>query len=200
MAIVSYKGERSFEGRVIETRERNYYDDSDFYAVVWDDEAADIREIEYATTRFGGGGGATADLTPEWEADMKIRLAPKAAGILMDAARRERRAPDMGKHVVVVSGRHAGKHGIVIDKKFPENYGRREVTRILISPVGGFDGDGWAVDPGAIWVFAHNCRVTDPAVRDNIKAACDKRAREDPYSVVRNARRAILARAGMVMM
>jgi hypothetical protein len=201
MAIVWSNGKREFEGRVIETRERNFYHDSDFYAVVWDDEAADIREIEYATTRFGGGGGATADLTPEWEADMKARLASKAAGILMDAARADRATPGMGKHVVVVAGRRKGLHGVVINQKGPELYGRREVVRLLISPAGALADDGsWAPDPAAVWVFQHNARVTDPAVRDNIKAACDKRACADPYSVVRNYQRAILARAGMVMM
>lgn len=201
MPIVSYKGERSYEGRVIETRERNYYDDSDFYAVVWDDEAGDIREIEYDTTRFGGGGNAWADLTPEWEADMNARLFYKAADILMDAARHDRKTPGMGKHVVVVAGRHKGLHGVVIDQKMPELYGRREVVRLRLSPAAVSADDGsWAPDPNAKWVFAHNCRVTDPAVRDHIKEGCRKRAAKNPYGVVRGYRRSILARAGMVMM
>ena len=39
------------EGLVLETRERNYHDDSDFYAIVWDPETESSRNIEYATTR-----------------------------------------------------------------------------------------------------------------------------------------------------
>lgn len=54
-----------FKGCVLETRERNFYDDSDFYAVVWDDEKKALSTPEYATTRYGGGGTAFADATPE---------------------------------------------------------------------------------------------------------------------------------------
>lgn len=41
----------TYEGCVFETRERNFYDDSDFYAVVWDEASQDVIEVEYATTR-----------------------------------------------------------------------------------------------------------------------------------------------------
>ncbi|MGW9069251.1 hypothetical protein ACWGQT_07375 [Streptomyces yangpuensis] len=40
-----------FEGAVLRLRERNGYDDSDFYATVWNEEAQAVEEVYYATTR-----------------------------------------------------------------------------------------------------------------------------------------------------
>lgn len=56
--------EVTFVGRVLAKRERNWHDDSDFYAVVWDDEAGRTREVEYATTRgwtYNNGAKVDAD-------------------------------------------------------------------------------------------------------------------------------------------
>ena len=56
----------SYVGRVLETYEENGYNDSDFYAVVWDDETESILHKQYATTRFYSNGyGAKIDATPE---------------------------------------------------------------------------------------------------------------------------------------
>ena len=56
----------SYVGRVLETYEENGYNDSDFYAVVWDDETESIIHKQYATTRFYSNGyGAKIDATPE---------------------------------------------------------------------------------------------------------------------------------------
>ena len=50
----------------METYEENGYHDSDFYAVVWDDETESIIHKQYATTRFYSNGyGAKVDATPE---------------------------------------------------------------------------------------------------------------------------------------
>lgn len=46
-----YELEVSYEGCVLRIGEHNYYDDSDFYAVVWDEETQSTRKITYATTR-----------------------------------------------------------------------------------------------------------------------------------------------------
>jgi hypothetical protein len=56
--------EVSFEGRVLGTYERNGYNDSDFYAIVWD--GAKVRHIEYASTRYPSyGDSASVDASPE---------------------------------------------------------------------------------------------------------------------------------------
>jgi ribosomal protein L19 len=69
----------TYEGAVLATRERNYYDDSDFYAVVWDEEKQVVKNVEYATTRFGGGGDARVDATPEVLEKAKAYFAPHIA-------------------------------------------------------------------------------------------------------------------------
>ena len=53
--------ETTHVGVVLSTGEHNYHDDSDFFAVVWDNEGC-VREIEYATTRgwtYPNGHGLT---------------------------------------------------------------------------------------------------------------------------------------------
>lgn len=57
-------GETAYKGAVLQTRERNGYHDSDFYAVVWD--GNDLCEVEYASTRFPTyNAGAVIDATEE---------------------------------------------------------------------------------------------------------------------------------------
>ena len=56
----------TYQGCVLETRERNYYDDSDFYALVWDESTQSIKEIEYGTTRaWTYFNSAKEDASPE---------------------------------------------------------------------------------------------------------------------------------------
>lgn len=58
--------ETSYVGCVISTHERNGYDDSDFYAVVWDEATQSSKTIEYASTRgWSYPNGAVVDATPE---------------------------------------------------------------------------------------------------------------------------------------
>ena len=56
----------TYVGRVLETYEENGYHDSDFYAVVWDDETNSLIHKQFSTTRFYSNGyGAKIDATPE---------------------------------------------------------------------------------------------------------------------------------------
>ena len=59
------KTEPEYVGCVLSTYERNGYDDSDWYAICWDREKQKVVEINYDTTRAGGGGYAEIDATPE---------------------------------------------------------------------------------------------------------------------------------------
>ncbi len=54
-----------YVGCVIDTYEHNGYEDSDWYAVCWDEEEGKVVEVEYDTTRAGGGGWAEIDATEE---------------------------------------------------------------------------------------------------------------------------------------
>lgn len=54
-----------YEGCVLRTYERNGYDDSDWYAVCWDNEKQAVVDVMYDTTRAGGGGSAVVDATED---------------------------------------------------------------------------------------------------------------------------------------
>jgi hypothetical protein len=100
----------SYEGCVIETREMNGYHDSDFYAVIWDEEEQRIREVEYATTRaYTYDNSAHVDITPE---NME-KVNEYARGIvlhrLLSANESQAKEVDKGKWVRVVKGRKVPK-------------------------------------------------------------------------------------------
>lgn len=62
---ISINGVQKYQGAVISLYERNQYHDSDFFAIVWDQNSQSVRSVEYGTTRFGSGGYADIDATPE---------------------------------------------------------------------------------------------------------------------------------------
>lgn len=59
------KTEPEYVGCVLSTYERNGMNDSDWYAICWDREKQKVVEVEYDTTRAGGGGRAEIDATGE---------------------------------------------------------------------------------------------------------------------------------------
>lgn len=69
--FIEYQGEtRSlgpelFKGAVLDTYEMNGYDDSDWYAIVWDAEKSAVHTVMYDTTRAAAMGRATIDATPD---------------------------------------------------------------------------------------------------------------------------------------
>lgn len=104
-------------GLCIADRERNGYDDSDWYMLVWDNEKNTAYEIEFASTRGWSYPcyGSKPDATPEvlekynaWKAEQRrIYLEMKAA--------EEAAKPTVGKTVKVIKGRKVpiGTEGIV---------------------------------------------------------------------------------------
>ena len=55
-----------FKGQVISEYERNYYDDSDFFAVIWDEEKQKPFSYQYASTRaWSYCNSAVVDATPD---------------------------------------------------------------------------------------------------------------------------------------
>jgi hypothetical protein len=69
--FIEYQGEtRSlgpelFKGAVLDTYEANGYDDSDWYAIVWDAEKETVHTVMYDTTRAAAMGRADVDATPD---------------------------------------------------------------------------------------------------------------------------------------
>lgn len=116
-----------YTGAVLDDREENYHDDSDFYAVVWDDEAGVIKRVEYNTTRFAGGGSCTVDATDEVKAKANAYLVEWALNVLRDHDKADAAKPTKGKRVKVVRGRKVplGTEGILFymeDQVFSPRY------------------------------------------------------------------------------
>jgi hypothetical protein len=106
--------ETTYVGCVLSVREMNGYDDSDFYATVWDEETESVKEIMYASTRsWTYPNGAKVDATPDVrhkaaEADYADRL-PRMMKHNVEAAKNRF---DSGTTVKVVRGRKIPK-GVV---------------------------------------------------------------------------------------
>lgn len=78
MAIMC-EGVKTYIGRVLTEYENNGSSDSDFFAVVWDDEADSIKVVEYGSTRHGGSYGCDIDATAEVIAKAKAYKAEVSA-------------------------------------------------------------------------------------------------------------------------
>jgi hypothetical protein len=112
--------EVTFEGCVLRTGEHNWHDDSDFYALVWDEEQGKVREIEYATTRgWTYHNSAKVDATPEarakavaWQAAQLFELYVEKA---VAANREELERIDLGMEVrsTTTRGKNKGVVGTV---------------------------------------------------------------------------------------
>lgn len=73
MAIIDYNKDtneriKTYKGCVIALREHNGYDDSDFFAEVYDESTGTFKEICYASTRYYCTATATVDATEEVKA------------------------------------------------------------------------------------------------------------------------------------
>lgn len=65
--VITYQEVR-YRGAVLCDRERNYHDDSDFYAICWSERKQCLVYEEFDTTRFAGGGACRVDATEEVKA------------------------------------------------------------------------------------------------------------------------------------
>lgn len=100
----------SHEGLVLSTGEHNWHDDSDFYAIVWDEAAGEPTKIIYASTRgWTYPNGASVDATPEIRAKAQAWYAARAAERQAADVAREAATPRQGKLLQVVKGRKVPK-------------------------------------------------------------------------------------------
>ncbi len=104
------KPDVQYEGCVLSTYEHNGYEDSDFYAVCWDDKKQVVVEVEYDTTRCGAGGEAEIDATDE-VLRKAYRYYWKLGRSLFDGRTNIEQAKAFGKGdtVVVIRGRKVPK-------------------------------------------------------------------------------------------
>lgn len=94
------------EGLVLALGEHNYYDDSDFYAVVWNPEKRCAEEVGYASTRgWTYPNNAVVDASPDvMSAYVEWKRAQRAEQIRLQELR-EAATARVGKTVKVVRGR-----------------------------------------------------------------------------------------------
>lgn len=104
-----------YVGLVLGDREWNCYDDSDFYAVIWDPEKRRPFAAVFNTTRYYSTGRCQIDATDEVRAAYDAWYAEKAQCELGAEMAEETMTPHVGKRVKVVKGRKIpkGTEGVV---------------------------------------------------------------------------------------
>src|ERR1039457_4315059 len=95
--------ETTYQGMVLAIGEHNHYDDSDFYAIVWDAEKGEAKEIEYASTRgWSYPNSAVVDAGSDVQEAHLAYLSKRAADLKAVEVALEDKTPGMGKRVKVV--------------------------------------------------------------------------------------------------
>jgi hypothetical protein len=94
---------KSHVGVVVGTGEVNGYDDSDFYAVVWNEAEGKPERVTYASTRgWTYPNGASVDATDEVKAKYDAYLKAEATAAAAAHAARTAAKPAVGKTAVTV--------------------------------------------------------------------------------------------------
>jgi hypothetical protein len=96
----------TYEGAVLATYERNMHDDSDFFAVVWDDEAGCLKDVCVGSTRHAGPWAKVeVDATDEVKAKAAKVVAEKRGKARHAYLTNEAQVAVKGDTVKVVKGR-----------------------------------------------------------------------------------------------
>ena len=156
-------------GLVLSLGEHNFYDDSDFYATVWNPEAKKPEEIDYGTTRaWTYPNHAKVDATPEVVAAYEEYRQNEAKKLMV--AREERLAKQIvkGKKVRVIRGRKVaiGTEGVVFWMKaqnftprFRNGYNPSEPDTIKIGIALDDQKDERGRNVNVAWTYAKNVEV-----------------------------------------
>ena len=112
MAVYTYNGIEEkvmYEGRVLNWYEHNGYEDSDWYAEVWDDETQSIKQVEFMTTRAYCYGHAELDATDEVLRKVYRKNKKDAAKSFVGFNLRQAKKIRKGDTVRIVKGRKVKK-------------------------------------------------------------------------------------------
>ena len=151
----------TFENRVLYDGERNGYDDSDFYAVVWDEHSGQMITTVYATTRgWTYPNHCEIDFTPEsdpegWD-NMLAVLRPRFLELAKNNLLERASYPEIGDKVLIIHGPYDGTHGELIWRG--KGRGGRGAERVGISPSGNKVN---AKYPDVIWTWETNIAKYD---------------------------------------
>jgi hypothetical protein len=162
--------ETTFEGAVLDTGEMNGRDDSDFYAVVWDEEMGQVRRVEYASTRgWCYPNSATIDATDEVKekASRWIERSYLRPTLLLSAERKAKEVTK-GRRVRVTRGRKVehGTEGEVFWMGAPTAYSpsRWAVKSTRIGIALDDERDARGRFKNVVWTYAHNVEVIEPKI------------------------------------
>lgn len=99
-----------YAGCVLDWYEHNGHDDSDWYAICWNEEKQTIDEVLFDTTRCGGCGHAEIDATPEVLRKV-YRYWKRIGRTMFDNSTNPRQAkkPHIGDTVRIIAGRKIKK-------------------------------------------------------------------------------------------
>jgi hypothetical protein len=119
---------QSWVGCVVQLGENNWHDDSDFYALVWDEESQTVKRIDYATTRcWTYHNGAKVDADETTMAKAKAYQAEQHRLAKIEIAKIESTTPMVGKEVrsLTTRGKNVGIVGLV-RRVQPDQYRRSQ--------------------------------------------------------------------------
>ena len=153
----------TYVGKVLETYEENGYNDSDFYAVVWDDEQNCLLHKQFATTRFYSNGyGAKIDATPEVIAKATAERKSRFLESAIQADEETAKTIAKGKMVEINRGRkNRGVIGEVFWVGHPErfSYYSKEHRSVGIKLDNEKDDNGKFKN--VVFAYDYNCDVVN---------------------------------------
>jgi hypothetical protein len=159
--------EVTFEGAVLSLGERNWHDDSDFFATVWDEATGTVHTVDYATTRgWTYANGASVDATPEVREKAAAFYAARDLESRIAKANAAARTPARGLTVKVVKGRKVpkGTTGTVIWVGEGKYFGPTPRYKSSAWSTAGALRVGVKDAEGTVhWTAASNVEVLDPA-------------------------------------
>lgn len=166
MPIFHHDGTITHVGCVLDKGEMNYYDDSDFYAVVWDEEKQNITRIEYDSTRYAGGGGASIDATPEVIEKASKYVYDHLFAVWNRKNEEQSKIARKGNTVKVVRGTKApvGSIGVLfwIGEARKYGYYSKPTQKVGIATSDRVDHKGKRLD--VVWTYLHNVEPIDPTL------------------------------------
>lgn len=105
---------KTYEGKVLSLREKNGYDDSDFYALVWDSEKNKPVEIMYATTRaWCYYDKAVVDATEDVVEKYNAHKEKQKQAMRLEKRKAEHDNPELNKKMIVKRSYKEVKKGMV---------------------------------------------------------------------------------------
>lgn len=174
-----------YSGRVLEDREENWHDDSDWYAIVLADDGA-LQRVDYATTRYGGSGSCRVDATDEVKIAARAWLKTWAREQIQRIVDLDSKIVKDGRIVKVVRGRKVplGTTGRIFywrEDTYSPRYRNGYKTgpdsiKIGIATTDRRDERGRYAD--VAWTYAANCEIVDPSAYTLSDAEISARAEQ----------------------